>query len=59
VLRADPEQWSNCVFGALPEKEYLDLVAQAGFHEIKAQCSQSYGEDQGVKVYSLAVSARK
>ena len=59
ALRADPEQWSNCVFGALPEKEYLDLVAQAGFHEIKAQCSQSYGEDQGVKVYSLAVSARK
>lgn len=58
-LRADPNNWSGCVFGALPEQEYLDLVAQAGFKEISAQRSQSYGEGEGVTLYSLAVSARK
>jgi ubiquinone/menaquinone biosynthesis C-methylase UbiE len=58
-LRSDPNNWSGCVFGALPEQEYLDLVAQAGFREIRTQQSQSYGEDASVKVYSLAVSARK
>ena len=58
-LRSDPNNWSGCVFGALPEQEYLDLVAQAGFREIGTQQSQSYGEDASVKVYSLAVSARK
>ncbi len=58
-LRSDPNNWSGCVFGALPEQEYLDLVAQAGFREIRTQQSQSYGEDSSVKVYSLAVSARK
>jgi ubiquinone/menaquinone biosynthesis C-methylase UbiE len=58
-LRANPEQWSGCVFGALPEQEYLDLVAQAGFREVSTQRSQHYGEEQGVKVYSLAISALK
>jgi ubiquinone/menaquinone biosynthesis C-methylase UbiE len=58
-LRANPGDWPGCVFGALPEKEYLDLVAQAGFHDIQTHRSQSYGEGLGVQVYSLAVSARK
>jgi arsenite methyltransferase len=58
-VRANPGDWPGCVFGALPEKEYLDLVAQAGFHDIQTQRSHSYGEGLGVQVYSLAVSARK
>jgi ubiquinone/menaquinone biosynthesis C-methylase UbiE len=59
ALHADPNNWSGCVFGALPEQEYLDLVAQAGFHEIHSQRSQSQGEAEGIKLYSLAVSAKK
>jgi arsenite methyltransferase len=58
-LRASPGDWPGCVFGALPEQEYLDLVAQAGFQEIQTHRSLSYGEGMGVQVYSLAVSARK
>ena len=56
-LHADPALWSGCVFGALPEQEYLDLLAQAGFTRITAQRSASSGAASGVEVYSLAVSA--
>lgn len=58
-VRASPGDWPGCVFGALPEQEYLDLVAQAGFQDIQTDRSMSYGEGLGVQVYSLAVSARK
>ena len=30
-LREDSHGWAECVTGALPEREYLDLMAQAGF----------------------------
>ncbi|MEW5873090.1 MAG: arsenite methyltransferase [Chloroflexota bacterium] len=58
-LRADPHNWGNCVFGALPEQEYLDLVAQAGFGEIKIGRSAQAGEIASVRVYSAMVAARK
>lgn len=58
-LLADPSAWPGCVFGALPEGEYLDLVAQAGFTNIQTRRSSSSGSAAGVPVYSLAVSARK
>ena len=58
-LHADPNNWSSCVFGAIPEQEYLDLIAQAGFYEIRSQRSLSQGEVEGIKLYSLAVSAKK
>lgn len=59
ALRANPEGWPGCVFGALPEREYLDVVAQAGFVDIHTRRSASYGQGAGVEVYSLAVSARR
>jgi ubiquinone/menaquinone biosynthesis C-methylase UbiE len=34
-VRGNAEQWGGCVNGALPEREYLDLVAQAGFQNIR------------------------
>jgi len=58
-LRANPGAWPGCVYGALPEQEYMDLVAQAGFQDIRTRRSMSYGQGLGVQVYSLAVSARK
>lgn len=51
--------WAECVSGALPEREYLDLVTQAGFTEITTRRSPSGGDVVGVPVYSLIVSARK
>jgi ubiquinone/menaquinone biosynthesis C-methylase UbiE len=57
--RQSAEQWGGCVFGALPEQEYLDLVAQAGFSEVKSQRSTQSGEADGVRVYSAQISAQK
>ena len=58
-LRGDARRWGDCVHGALPEREYLDLIAQAGFTDIKATPSGIGGEIEGVRAYSLSVSARK
>ncbi len=55
----NPEQWAGCVSGALPEREYIDLIAQAGFSQIRVRRSASAGKAGGVEVYSVQVSARK
>jgi hypothetical protein len=58
-VRGNAEQWGGCVNGALPEREYLDLMAQAGFENIQTARSGLGGEIEGVQVYSLYVSATK
>jgi arsenite methyltransferase len=58
-VRGNAEQWGGCVNGALPEREYLDLIAQAGFQDIRTVRSDIGGEIEGVRVYSLSVSAHK
>ncbi len=57
-LVSDPVGWAECVSGALPEGEYLDLIRQAGFSGIRARRS-SFDRLGDVKIYSLAVSALK
>ncbi len=58
-LRESAEGWSECVTGALPEQEYLDLIAQAGFQNVATRRSSSMGEIAGVSVYSVIASAAK
>ncbi|HMN62104.1 MAG TPA: arsenite methyltransferase [Anaerolinea sp.] len=58
-LRESAEGWSECVTGALPEQEYLDLIAQAGFEQVTTRRSASTGEVYGIPVYSVIASARK
>jgi arsenite methyltransferase len=58
-LRSDAAVWADCIHGALPEREYLDLVKQAGFSDVAATRTLSGGEIAGVAAYSLSVSARK
>ena len=58
-LRSDAAAWAGCVAGALPEREYIELVEQAGFIDVTARRSTSSGTVGGVPVYSLIVSARK
>jgi ubiquinone/menaquinone biosynthesis C-methylase UbiE len=58
-LRQDPANWASCVYGALPEAEYLDLVKQAGFEALAVRRSPAGGLVSGVRVYSLTLSARK
>lgn len=59
ALRENSGEWAACVSGALPEKEYLDLVRAAGFENIQTRRSENAGQVDGVDVYSLQVSARK
>jgi len=58
-LQADAQGWAACVTGALPEKEYLDLIRQAGFEKVVARGSGGADQTGGVAVYSLHVSAGK
>ncbi len=58
-LLENPDAWPSCVFGALPEQEYIDLVAQAGFKDILVRKKVPAGEGAGVNVYSITLSARK
>jgi ubiquinone/menaquinone biosynthesis C-methylase UbiE len=58
-VRASAAGWAECVSGALPEAEYVDLVKQAGFQDITVRRSTSHGQSAGVAVYSVQVSARK
>ena len=53
------KEWADCVSGALPEQEYLDLAAQAGFSGLTVQRSAAASSYVGVKVYSVIVSGRK
>lgn len=57
--RLSAGEWAGCVSGALPQQEYLDLIAQAGFEDIQVQRGSSEGKLEGVEVYSALVSARK
>jgi ubiquinone/menaquinone biosynthesis C-methylase UbiE len=58
-LRENAAGWSECVTGALPEQEYLDLIAQAGFENVTTRRSASMGEAFGISVYSVIASALK
>jgi ubiquinone/menaquinone biosynthesis C-methylase UbiE len=62
-LRESAAGWSECVTGALPEQEYLDLIAQAGFRNITTRRSTSMGEVAGgvqaISVFSVIASAFK
>jgi arsenite methyltransferase len=58
-MREDPNNWPDCVYGALPEQEYLDLISQAGFTDMTVRRSPSLGEGYGIKAYSITVSASK
>ncbi len=57
--RQDAGEWAGCVSGALPEREYLDLIAQAGFKDITVQRSTQAGEAEGITFYSAVISAQK
>lgn len=58
-MQENPTGWAECVTGALPRQEYLDLIAQAGFEKVTTRSSTNTGEAFGVTVYSAIVSAQK
>ena len=59
AMRTSASGWAECISGALPEGEYLDLVRQAGFRDIQVQRSSTSGISAGIPFYSIQVSAIK
>jgi arsenite methyltransferase len=59
ALRNRTDMWGECVLGALPEQEYVDLLRQAGFGEVEVRPGDLGGKVAGVRVYSALVTARK
>ena len=59
TIAADGVRWAGCEVGALPEQEYLDLIAQAGFAPPIVRTRAAAGRADGVGVFSLTVSAEK
>ena len=59
----DAALWSSCVSGALPEREYLDLVRAAGFTGVESHGAPSRepsrGTVAGVEVYSVIVTGHR
>jgi arsenite methyltransferase len=41
-LKADMEAWVGCVAGALDERDYRSLLADAGFEDIEIQVTRTY-----------------
>jgi arsenite methyltransferase len=50
-LRESTAGWAECVTGALPEPEYLDLIAQSGVENVNTRRSASMGEVFGISVF--------
>jgi arsenite methyltransferase len=59
TARTSAAGWAECISGALPEQEYVELVKQAGFKDISMRHSTSAGASEGIPVYSVQVSAKK
>lgn len=54
--------WSSCVAGALQEKEYLKIIRDAGFSDVKVDSRSSFDcgiKGVGGKIASVKVQARK
>lgn len=58
-INRDAAHWSACVSGALPENEYLSLMAQTGFSGIIVRKKVMAEEIQETGLYSVTVTATK
>jgi SAM-dependent methyltransferase len=60
-LREDPELWSGCISGALPEHRFLTAFESAGFHGIRIleRGPEPWRTVDGIEFRSLTVEAFK
>ncbi|WGI18111.1 arsenite methyltransferase [Methanonatronarchaeum sp. AMET-Sl] len=60
-IRENPEKWSSCIGGAIPKKEYLKLIENTGFKEIKTISQSKHIPNQKIdtKLHSLQIEAHK
>jgi len=59
TLRADPSKWGSCIFGALPEEEYLALIKQTGFTNALIRNRVRAGIASGTTLFSATIHASK
>jgi arsenite methyltransferase len=67
--RMNPELWADCIVGAVPEDQYIALLHEAGFHDVKIINRLDYFEgspDESTKrtakqygAISVTITARK
>ncbi len=55
-IRQDMELWAGCVAGAMDQEEYLQLIREAGFEDVRVVKSDDYGAEGAGAVagYGLA-----
>ena len=60
-LKADPELWSGCISGALPESEFLAALVRAGFYgmEILERGTTPWRTVEGIEFRAVTVAADK
>jgi len=60
-VRRDVELWAGCVAGALDREEYLQIVREAGFVEVKVNASVDYDavQGEGYGISSITVEGHK
>jgi arsenite methyltransferase len=59
AVRRDPAAWAACYGGAIPEPEYLDAVARAGFSAVRVVRRTAPYERGGVRVLSITVEGAR
>lgn len=59
--REDMAQWAGCITGALPKDDYLAIIRDAGFVDIKvtSEVDYDYKKTDAYALLSVTVSARK
>jgi arsenite methyltransferase len=60
-MQNDPELWSGCISGALPEEGFLAAFEQAGFYGIQILCrgQKPWRTVQGIEFRSVTIEAFK
>jgi SAM-dependent methyltransferase len=59
AVRRDPVAWAGCYGGAIPEPDYLDAIARAGFTEVRVVRRTAPYERGGVRVLSITVEGTR
>jgi len=54
-IRSDPAAWAACYGGAIPETDYLDAIARAGFSGVRVTRRTAPYVRGGVRVLSVTV----
>jgi SAM-dependent methyltransferase len=60
-IRSDAERWASCIAGAIDRENYLQIIREAGFEDVKIDKSVEYDalNGEGYGMASITVEGRK